>query len=122
MEKSSKNLLENKWFLLLVSLLYFSAILAPGSIFWMTIPFYLAFIVTYVAKRKDYGNKPYITSIILLMALECLLLIYIYLFNSSVLENPVDLVWFLFLFILSLSCLFYYLRWLFTGEYKKIAF
>jgi hypothetical protein len=121
MEKVYKNLLENKWFLLLVSLVYFSAVIVNGSIYWPTLPFYLAAVVFYIFNGKGYSKRVFVTSIILLMVLGCLLLTYIYLSDPSILETPPNLVWFLFLFISTVSCLFYYLYLLFTHKYKKMS-
>ena len=68
--------LENKSFLLLISLCFVLALIHE-SIIWITIPLYLIFIMRYVFITKNYGYKLYILTILLLIGLEGLLLTYI---------------------------------------------
>lgn len=120
LEKSLKNDLENKWFLLFFSLVYLDSLLTAGLILWMTIPLYLIFIVRYVMKTKGYGYKLYVPSIFSLLVLEGLLLVYIYLFDSMVLKIPGNLPWFVGFVMVTILLLFLYLRLVVIGEYKKL--
>lgn len=119
MEKRSPNLLENKWFLLLISLVYLDLIFHPGSIGWMISPLYLIIIVTYITKSRNYGYMFYIISCLLMIILECLLLAYVYLFDSAILKTPSNLAWFLGFIVMTLLMLFIYIRSIITGELKN---
>ncbi len=111
--------LENKSFLLLISLCFVLALIHE-SIIWITIPLYLIFIMRYVFITKNYGYKLYILTILLLIGLEGLLLTYIYLFDSLFLKILPNLLLYSILVILTLLCLISYLHLIFTGEYKNL--
>ena len=123
MENFSKNnWSENKWFLLVISLVYLDTIVTHKElIFWAVSPFYLILIVRYVVKSRGYKYRVYIHSIFSLLVLECLLLIYIYLFNHALLKIPFNLLIFLGTVILTIMGLFIFIRPIVTGEYKKIS-
>jgi hypothetical protein len=121
LEKPLKsNWLDNKWFILLISLLCLDTIVKQNMIGWLTIPLFSILIVRYVIKVKGYGYQLYVPSIFSLLALESLLLIYIYLFNSVILKNPVNIAWFLAFALGTILIIFSYLRLVFNGEYKKL--
>ena len=120
MEKISKNVWDNKEFVLFLSLIYFYCVFRSKTIIWITIPLYLIIIARYIAKNRDYGYKLYFASIFSLVALECFLLIYIYLFSSVLLKAPINIVGFLGTVIITTFSLFLYIRLLITGEYKKL--
>jgi|GEM_PF-6126845 hypothetical protein len=121
LEKPLKtNWLDNKWFLLFVSLGYFSTVLEPGSGMWMSVPLYLVFIVRYLIKVKGYGYRVYIPSIFLLLIIECLLLIYVYVFDFKFLEVPVNFTFFLVFGVTTVLVIFLYLRLMVNCEYKNL--
>jgi len=115
--KNSVNWLENKWFLLVFSLVYLD-IVVTNSIFWISIPLFLMIPVTYVMKTKDYGYKLYYTLIFSLVALEALLLICLYLVYPAFIRSPVNFGWFLFFSFLTLFTIFLYARLLINGKIK----
>jgi hypothetical protein len=120
LEKPLKNnWLDNKWFILLLSLLCLDTLVKQDMIGWLTTPIFLILIVRYVIKVKGYGYQLYVFSVFSLLGLESLLLIYIYLFDSIILKNPANLVWFLFFVLGTILVIFLYLRLVVNGEYKK---
>ena len=119
MEKHS-NILDNKLFLLLISLAFLNIMFHPGSLGWIISPLFLIFIVTYVVRHRGYGHKLYIFSIFFVLLLECLLLTYVYLFDSVILKIPANLAWFLGFIVMTVLIILIYIRMIITGEYKKI--
>lgn len=115
--KNSVNWLENKWFLLVFSLVYID-IVVTNSIFWISIPLFLMIPVTYVMKAKGYGYKLYYTLIFSLVALEALLLICLYLIYPAFIRSPMNFGWFLFFSFLTLFTIFLYARLLINGQIK----
>ena len=56
MEKISKNVWDNKEFVLFLSLIYFYCVFRSKTIIWITIPLYLIIIARYIDKNRDYGG------------------------------------------------------------------
>lgn len=119
MENHSQNILENKWLLLFISLIYLIIITQPDSIGWIISPFYLIVLATYLTKSRSYGYNFYSISSLFSIVLECLLLVYVYLFDSTVLKVPVNLAWFLGTIILTLFLILFYIHSIITGKLKS---
>ena len=108
------NWLDNKWGLLVLSVIYIDTVVT-GSVLWMTVPLYLI-IVRYIVRSRGYEYSLYVHSIFLLVALETVLLICVYLFDSAFLKIPVNFVFFLFFVLATVLLIILCVRSVVNGE------
>lgn len=109
------NWLDNKWGLLVLSVIYIDTVVT-GSVLWMTVPLYLIIIVRYIVRSRGYEYSLYVHSIFLLVALETVLLICVYLFDSAFLKIPVNFVFFLFFVLATVLLIILCVRSVVNGE------